>query len=125
MFDNNVFNGFYREAGNPRGTTSLSPFGLKSAAKVLLFSDLTKSFTAFFSLMMKILRSVIRFKIKRLSLPKEHQLSARPLVASLAKNFSFADFRHDSAIQASLIALAAPKVQLSTFNSQLSTYQYG
>ena len=31
-------------------------------------------------------------------------------------NSSFADFRHDSAIQASLIALAAPKVQLSTLN---------
>ncbi len=34
-------------------------------------------------------------------------------------NFSFADFCHDSAKQASLMALAAPKVQLSTFNFQL------
>ena len=39
-------------------------------------------------------------------------------------NFSFADFRHDSAIQANLIALAAPKVQLSIFNFQLSTLNF-
>ncbi len=31
-------------------------------------------------------------------------------------NFDFFDFSHDSAKQASLMALAAPKVQLSTFN---------
>jgi len=34
---------------------------------------------------------------------------------------SFADFCHDSAIQASLIALAAPKVQSSMFNGQWMT----
>ena len=33
-------------------------------------------------------------------------------------NVSFADFCHDSAIQVSLIALAAPKVQCSMFNVQ-------
>jgi hypothetical protein len=33
-------------------------------------------------------------------------------------NFNFVDFCHDSAKQASLMALAAPKVQFSIFNSQ-------
>ena len=32
-------------------------------------------------------------------------------------NFNFVDFRHDLANQASLLALAAPKVQLSIINS--------
>ena len=32
--------------------------------------------------------------------------------------FSFADYRHDSAIQTSLIALAAPKVHSFTFHLQ-------
>ncbi len=34
-------------------------------------------------------------------------------------NFDFFDFSHDSAKQASLMALAAPKVQISTLHFQL------
>jgi len=42
MFDYMYFNGFYREADSRRGATLPSPFGLKSAAKVLLFFETAK-----------------------------------------------------------------------------------
>jgi len=48
MFELDVFNGFHREAGIHRGATSLSPFGIKSAAKVALSYETAKAFASVF-----------------------------------------------------------------------------